>query len=162
MQIIQCSSSFTRPNDTNQYTSGDLVSNSTSNTSVTPLTFSISYGRGLELHRVELIRSSTTVTDAQFRLHLYKDSPTAANGDNSAWSTTVSGYQGFVDIDGQTPAFTDDSRAYGVPVSNSVFAPMLILTDFDRLVYGLLEARDTYTPTAQEVFTVRLIGKAYV
>jgi hypothetical protein len=110
---------------------------------------------------VELLKSSTTVTDAQFRVHLYKDSPTPSNGDNGAWLTTVSGYLGYVDIDGQAPAFSDDAKASGVPISNSVFAPMLLYTDSDQLVYGLLEARDTYGPASSETFTITLIGEAY-
>lgn len=162
MKIVKCSATFTRPNNTTQYTSGDLIANNTTAGDVDPLEFYVPYGRGLRLHRAELLRSSTTVTDGQFRLHLYLDSPTPANGDNAAWSTTVSGYLGFIDIDGQAPAFTDDSRASGVPISNSVFAPMLIVADVDQKVFGLLEARDTYTPTANEVFTVSLIGEAYV
>ncbi len=162
MKITEVSASFTRPNDTTQYGSGDLIANSTTAGSVSPMTFVIPYGRGFKLQRVGLLHSATTVTDAQFRIHLYKDSPTCANGDNSAWSTTVSGYLGYVDIDGQNQAFSDDGMAYGVYVNNSVFAPMCILTDVDQKVYGLLEARDTYTPAAQEVFTLTLLGEAYV
>ena len=162
MQIIETSSSFTRPNNTTQYASGDLIADSTSAGSVTPMSFYIPYGRGLKLMRAELLRSSTTVTDGQFRLHLYNNSPTVANGDNSAWSSTVSGYIGLIDIDGQTPAFTDDAKASGVYISNSVFAPLFIRTNVDQKIYGLLEARDTYTPTANEVFTVTLLGEAYV
>jgi hypothetical protein len=161
MQIVHSTATFTRPEDTTQYGSGDLVANSTTNTEVEPMTFRVP-GRGLKLWRVELLRSATTVTDAQFRLHLYKDSPTVANGDNGAISSIVAGYQGYIDIDGQAPAFTDDARAQGVPVINSVFAPMFIYTDEDTTLYGLLEARDTYTPASEEVFTVTLIGESYV
>ena len=161
MKIVSTSANFTRLNNTTQYASGQLIANHATAGSVVPMSFFIPNGRGFKLHRVELQKTSTTVTDAQFRLHLYKDSPTVANGDGAAWSSTVSGYIGYIDIDAQTPAFTDDSRAGGVPISNSVFAPLLILTDSDRKVYGLLEARDTYTPTAEEVITVTLIGEAY-
>lgn len=160
MQIVHTSASFTRPDDTTQYTSGDLIANNTTAGSVTPMTFVLP-NQGFKLWRVELLRSATTVTDGQFRLHIYKDSPTVANGDNGAWSSIVAGYQGYVDIDGQAPAFTDDAKASGVPISNSVFAPMFIYADVDRKLYGLLEARDTYTPTAQEVFTLSLIGESY-
>lgn len=161
MMIVQSTASFTRPSDTTQYGSGDLIANSTTNTQVSPMTFTIPYGRGFKLWRVHIMKSGTTVTDAQFRLHLYKDSPTVANGDNSAISSIVAGYIGFVDVDGQAPAFTDDSMAAGVPVNNSVFAPMLILADPDCKLYGLLEARDTYTPASAEVFTISLVGEAY-
>lgn len=161
MQIIECSASFARPNDTTQYASGDLIANSTTAGSVTPLTFNIPYGRGLKIHRVSVAKTSTTVTDAQFRLHLYTSSPTVANGDNGAISSSVSGYLGYIDIDGQAPAMTGGSKAYGVYVNNSVFAPLLAYVGVDYKLYGLLEARDTYTPTASETITVSLLGEAY-
>jgi hypothetical protein len=160
MIIVNTSANFTRPEDTTQYTSGDLVANSTTAGSVVPMTFVVP-NRGIKLWRVSLLRSATTVTDAQFRLHLYNNSPTCANGDNGAWSTTASGYQGYVDIDGQNQAFSDDGLAFGVYVNNSVFAPMYIYADSDRLIYGLIEARDTYTPASAEVFTATLIGESY-
>src|SRR5690606_2424241 len=98
MQIVQCSSSFARPADTTQYGQNDLVANSATAGDVEPLTFVIPYGSGLKIWRAGLLKSSTTTTNAVFRLHLYKDKPTCANGDNDTWSTTVSGYQGFIDI----------------------------------------------------------------
>lgn len=161
MQIISTSASFTRPANTTQYASGDLVANHATAGSVSPMTFVLPYASNVKLWRVSLLRSSTTVTDAQFRLHLYTDSPTVTNGDNGAWVSIVSGYQGYIDIDGQNQAFSDDSKAFGVYVNNSVFAPMLIVADRDRKIYGLLEARDTYTPASEEVFTVTLTGEAY-
>lgn len=162
MQVFEVRASFTRPNDATQYTSGDLVANNTTAGSVTPMTFNIPYGRGVKIWRVEIQRSDTDVTNAKFRLHLYRDSPTVTNGDNGAWLSIMAGYLGYVDVDGTLQTFSDDSNASGVYVNNSVFAPWFILTDVDRKLYGLLEARDTYTPLANEVFTVVLSGESYV
>lgn len=161
MQIKSTSASFTRPNDITAYTSGDLVANSTTAGSVTPMTFKLRSGVALKLQRVEILKSDATATNASFRLHLYNDSPTVTNGDNGAWLSTVAGYQGFVDIvlSGQT--FSDDSKGHGVYVNNSVFAPMFAVLDKDATLYGLLEARAGYTPAAQEVFTVGLLGETY-
>lgn len=162
MQIIECSATFTRPNDTNAYTSGDLMANSTTAGSVTPMTFVMPYGRGFKLWRVKVEKSDVSVTNASYRLHLYKDSPTVTNGDNGAIASTVSNYLGFVDIVGTAPLFSDDAHAYGIYVNNSLAAPMVFTVDSDRLIYGLLEARGAYTPAAQEVFVVKLIAEAYV
>lgn len=162
MQIIDVvSNTITRPNDTTAYTSGDLVANSTTANLVTPFSFRIPYGWGLKVHRVSLLRSATSVTNASFRVHLYKDSPTVANGDNGAWSSTVSGWQGSTDVTGTAPAFSDSASAIGVFVNNSVFTPQIILTDVDQYIYGLLEARGAYTPAAQETFIIRLVGEVY-
>jgi len=160
MQIVKTSGSTTRPNDTTAYASGDLVANSTTAGSVTPITLNCS-ARGFKVWRVELARSSAVVTNASFRVHIYKDSPTVANGDNGAWSTTNSGYVGFVDVAAPSVAFTDSANASGVYVNNSVFAPLYFVADKDHILYALIEARAAYTPTAQEVFTVTLLGEAY-
>lgn len=162
MKIIEVSSSFTRPADTTAYAQGDLVANSTTAGSVTPLTFKIPYGRGLKVHRVNITRSDATVTNAKFKVHFFKDSPTVANGDNGALSATVSGYLGTISVDGSGQAFSDDGSAFGVYVNNSVFAPMVCLADVDQKIYGLVSADAAYTPTSGGTFTVSIIGEAYV
>ena len=163
MKIIETvSNTITRPADTTAYTSGDLIANSTTAGSVTPFTFFIPYGRGLLVNRAAVYRSATSVTNASFRVHLYKDSPTVANGDNGAISSTRSGYQGFIDVVGTAPAFSDAAAAFGIYVNNALAAPMLILTDVDQLIYGLLEARGAYTPSSAETVVLSLIGEAYV
>lgn len=163
MRIVEAvSNTITRPADTTAYASGDLVANSTTAGSVTPFTIFVPYGRGLILQRAELKRSATSVTNATFRLHIYKDSPTCANGDNGAWSTTRSGYQGFVDIVGTGQAFTDSAVASGIFVNNALTWPLVLYTDKDQKLYCLLEARGAYTPSSAETFIVSLIGQAYV
>lgn len=162
MQIKRVvAASFTRPNDTTAYASGDLVANSTTNTEVTPMTFNVGAGVAFKIWRAELLRSDTDVANASFRLHLYNDLPTVSNGDNSAWLSIEAGYQGFIDIVGTSPAFSDDAKAHGVYVNNSVFAPMLIAMDGDAKIYGLLEARGAYQGAALESFTVSLVGEIY-
>lgn len=161
MQIIKSTATaFTRPNDTTAYASGDLIANSTTAGSVTPMTFKF-WGNATKIMKAEVARSSTSVTNATFRLHLYNDSPTVANGDNGAISSTMSGYQGYIDIVGTGTAFSNGAVAHGIYVNNAVFAPLYIVLDKDDKVYGLLEARGAYTPTAQETFTVSLIGDSY-
>lgn len=162
MKIESISQTITRPGDTTAYASGDLVANSTTAGSVTPFQFYIPYGRGLELSRASVSHSTTTVTAATFRLHLYRDSPTVANGDNGAISSSVSNYQGFIDIDGTAPAMTGGGRGWGQYVSNSLVGKMSIITDVDQLLFGLLEARGAYAPGNAETFYVTLIGDAYV
>lgn len=161
MKIVKVSANFTRPNDTTAYASGDLVANSTTAGSVSPMTFALPFGQGLRIWRVGLLKSDATPTNASFRLHLYNDSPTVTNGDNAAWLSIVAGYQGFVDIVASGQTFSDDSTGFGVYVNNSVFAPLYIVADTDFKLYGLLEARAAYTPVAQEVFTVTLLGESY-
>ena len=148
------SASFTRPADTTAYTSGDLVANSTTAGSVVPMAFpnaALGPNQTIQVRRVRIVTSSTSVTTASFRLHLYNVATiTCANGDNSAWSTSgAANYLGRVDVtvdeaftDGACGSATTEINSH--PVANGLS------------VYGLLEARSAYTPTSGETFTVKL------
>lgn len=162
MNIVKVTgAAFTRPNDTTAYASGDLIANNTTAGSVTPISFRLGAGQGFKIWKAGVLKSGATATNFSVRLHLYKDSPTVSNGDNGAWLSIVAGYEGFIDIVGSGQTFSDDSIGWGVYVNNSVFAPMYIVPDRDKYIYGLLEARAAYTPVAQEVFTTYLVGESY-
>lgn len=162
MKIIQATASFTRPSDTTAYASGDLVANSTTAGSVTPMTFNVGYGQGLKLYRAGVKFNSATPTNAKFKLHLYGSLPTVTNGDNGAWLSTESGYQGSIDIDASALTFSDSTKAFGVYVNTAVGLPMMLVTDVNLRLYGLLAATAAYTPTSAEIFTVSIFGEAYV
>lgn len=150
LKTIVVGSTVTRPADTTAYASGDLVANSTTAGSVTPISFAnVSRGsaKPIQIRRVRLLTSSTSVTNASFRLHLYKGSGTivCANGDNAAWSTdSAASYLGFVDIT-VDKAFTDG--AFGVSAATEINCAPTATT-----LYGLLEARGAYTPTSAGTF----------
>jgi hypothetical protein len=142
----------TRPADTTAYASGDLVANSTTAGSVTPMSFTVSRGTatGGMVRRCRIRTSSTSITNATFRLHLYAASPTCTNGDNGAWLTdNATNYVGSLDVT-IDKAFSDGAAGNGVPsVGNEI-------NFTSTTYYGLLEARAAYTPTSGEVFTVEL------
>lgn len=144
---------FTRPNDTNAYASGDLVANSTTAGSVVPITITASLANDgkVAIPRVRLKKSGAVLTNASFRVHLYKASPTCTNGDNGAWLTTESTYIGAFDVT-MDRAFSDAAKGTGVPLNgNFVIAEMASGT---MTIFALIEARAAYTPAAQEVFTL--------
>lgn len=147
------SANFTRPGDTTAYAIGDLVANSTTAGSVTPMQFSvgrIDSGSGM-MRRVRLRKSGTSITNASFRLHLYAASPTPSNGDNGAWlSDGVAGYIGSFDVTCDK-VFTDGASGNGLP---SVGSEINFLLSSGLVYYGLLEARAAYTPANAEVITV--------
>jgi hypothetical protein len=145
---------FTRPNDTTAYASGDLVANSTTAGSVTPLAFTLP-SRRAKVYGVKITKSAAAVTNAKFKLHIYKSSPTPANGDNGAWSTTSSGWVGSIDVDMSVNTFTDTNTASS---TNSTTAPIVFTAT--GTVYGLLTATAAYTPAAQETISVSLLGEA--
>lgn len=142
---------MTRPTDTNAYISGDLVANNTTAGSVVPLSFTaarIATGSFM-VRRGRLKKSTATLTNASFRLHLYTTSPTPANGDNGAWSTDQAAtYLGAIDVTCDK-AFTDGATGNGVP---NVGAEINVSLASGQTIYGLSEARAAYGPGNAETF----------
>lgn len=160
MQISSPSANFTRPADTTAYASGDLVANSTTAGSVTPLSWTLQYSNinaPITIKRAKIVTDATAVTNMTFRLHLYDASPVPANGDNGAYSTTkAANYLGYVDCDGSTnpgSKFSDGAVAIGAMASG---AEANVRPASGTTIYGLLEAKAAYTPASAEVFTVTL------
>lgn len=150
------SANFTRPANTTAYASGDLVANDTTAGSVVPMTFTVArVAQGsVTIRKARLSKSTTTTSNAAFRLHLYTAAPTIANGDNSAWSTTRSGYLGAIDFSSSNAlAFSDGTAINGVPV---VGTEINVKLASGTTIVGLLEARAAYGPGSGEVFTVEL------
>lgn len=144
--------SFTRPADTTAYASGDLVANSTTAGSVVaPVLRPAQEAGGSQLiRRVRLVKSTSGLTGAVFRVHFYAAaSLTFANGDNGAWSTNrVVGYLGASEIT-MDRAFTDGALGISVPLpGGEIVAPR------DLPLLAVVEARGAYTPGSAEVFTI--------
>jgi hypothetical protein len=146
---------MTRPSNTDVYASGDLVANSVTAGSVTPLSFTaarVAAGSGM-IRRMRLRTSSTSVTLASFRLHLYTASPTVTNGDNGVWlSDQASNYIGGLDVT-LDRAFSDGAAGNGIPINGSELNFALAS---GQTIYGLLEARAAYVPTSAGTFIVSL------
>lgn len=155
MQIGNASASFTRPNDTTAYASGDLVANNTTAGSVVPMSLSLNNsfpGGQTRITRVRLSKNSVGVTNAAFRVHLYAGVPTVTNGDNGAWvSTQAANWLGAIDITAMT-AFSDGAAGNGAATAGSELLLRLSATSLT----ALLEARGAYTPVAQEIFTLTI------
>lgn len=149
-KVTVASVSFTRPNDTTAYASGDLVANSTTAADVIPLAFAGLPSHGYMIRRCRIRKSGTGVTAAAFRVHLYSTGTiTCANGDNGVWSTDkVLNYRGAFDVTVDR-AFTDGASGNGVPITGSEINGL-------ARIWALVEARGAYTPVANEVFTVEL------
>lgn len=153
--IEVATTSFTRPADTTAYAAGDLIANSITAGSVVPLTFAVSRSadKGFMVRRARIKKSTTGTTNAAFRLHLYKQSPTVSNGDNGAWLTNERNYLGAIDVT-MDKVFTDAAKGIGVPSAGSDIQGTPDTGTVN--IYGLIEARAAYTPGSAEVFTIAL------
>lgn len=167
-QVVQTSrfaratANFSRPADTTAYASGDLVANSTTAGSVAAMQFTVTIAHttvteaGFFVRRARLKKSTTGVTNAAFRLHLYGTDPASgsgiANGDNGAFSVNDATYLGYIDF-GALIAHRDCAMAYSTPAAGAEISHAL---SSGVIIYGLLEARGAYTPGNAETWTVHL------
>lgn len=169
-QVVQASRSvnpsanFTRPADTTAYVVGDLVANSTTAASVVPMQHAcvvaniVTTTKGtFHVARAVLKKSTTSTTNAAFRIHLWGSDPSAStgvvNGDNSAMQIKSGAtYLGYIDIASMLAIFSDGAYGVGQP-SNG---PLNVTLASGSVTYSLLEVRGAYTPGNAEVFTVVL------
>lgn len=150
------SANFSRPANTTQYASGDLVADNPTAGSVTPLDFAAARRSGHTglIRGAKLRKSGTSTTNASFRIHLFATSPAVSNGDNSAFQPTDKDiWLGAIDITVDL-ACADGAVGRGVP--NQGTEIFFDTPDSDLSVYGLLEARGAYTPGSAEIFEVEL------
>ena len=163
--VITPTASFTRPNDTTPYGSGDLVANSTTAGSVSSMKFLLGVGDASGMiRRARLAKSDDDPTNASFRLHLFSTDPCATaptNGDNGAIQVAIAdgeqSYLGFFDFDMTATGidiFTTGNAAVGGLSAGTEI--LFNLASASSVIFGLLEARAGYTPAANEVFTATL------
>ncbi len=166
VQAKTVSANFTRPDDTTQYAAGDAVADSTS--APTYMTFVGAGARnagGGEILTALLVDSANQGTKGEFELWLFNTAPTP-NNDNAAFAPTDAMLRtlvGVIEFDDRVFVGKTDSGADG----NCVYKPDSIeafvfncLLDSQNL-YGLLVARNNYTPVAQERFDVLLQIRQY-
>ena len=168
MTFTRSTATVTRPANTTQYASGDLIANSATAASVTAMSFTVGASGTIgKIATARLYKSDDDVTTASFRLHLFTSSPVSTaptNGDNGAIqiATDEAGYVGSIDFDMTATGIdihTGGNQAVGVPFSSRDIYYRLARNS--AALYGLIEARGTYTPASGEVFTVELITEAY-
>jgi hypothetical protein len=163
--IATVSASVTRPADTTAYASGDLVANSTTAGSVVPLTFSSAVregGEAVRIERVRLRKTGTSLTNASFRVYIFRGSPTVSVGDNAALNSSsvlsvsdVADLVGWVDIT-MDRSGTAGAVGRGVPAGGAAISTA---PSSGTTLYGLIEATAAYTPVSGEAFTVTLEGQ---
>jgi hypothetical protein len=140
---------FTRPANTTAYAQGDLIANDATAVDVVPLQFGTTGSSWRAVRQARLHKTSTTTTGADYRLWLLNADPTVTNGDNGAlagdWSASVVGV-----LEGSTAYAASDGVVLFMDAPGGV-SPLV-----SGPIYGLLEARASYTPASAEVFTLTL------
>lgn len=155
---------FTRPNNATQYTAGDAVSDNATTATVATFTLSnMATGVGLGGHITTMLLHKTDqdLTGADFDVYLFRAAPSGANfEDNAAVALTDAEWQSCVNF--------VQFRASADSVSVNT-GDLLARTNLNihygfggmttRDLYVVIVARGTYTPFAEEVFTLNISGE---
>lgn len=161
-KLAEAEYSFTRPDDTTQYASNDLVNPGTTLATVSPVEFALPEwmsGFGGILTYIYVVKSGDTTTNAGFSMTLWNMPPTAINAvDNTPISSQLLVWADRAKYIGAL-AFPTlavgkiGGGAAGMPASsyNIHFESLP-----NNIIYGLMYATAAYVPAALEQFYFRI------
>lgn len=150
---------LTRPSDATAYALGDIIANSTTAGSVTPLAIAaarVADGTGM-VRKARLSTNNVAWLNNTIRLHLFKNSPISAAGDNATFASAVNGitavHLGYIDVT-LDQAFSDGVKGEGIPNMGSEIA--FDASSGTQNIFGMMEARGPYTPASGQTFQAAL------
>lgn len=166
--LLTAAAGFTRPADTAAYAWGDLVTNSVSAAAVVAIELigaTRASGEAIRIERVRLRKSGPSLTNAAFRVHLFRQAPTVSVGDNAVFNGSgvlaladIDGHVGYVDIVMDLAA-TLGARGVGVPSAGSgMTCEAAGAAGHETSLWALIEARAAYAPVSGETFTCTVEG----
>lgn len=152
--VVVTAPTMTRPADTTQYSTGDLVANSTTAGSVVPLEFDVGGGSGMVRKiRIRTNRTSGGTTNAVFRVFLFRTAPTVAGGDNAAFNPANAA--NFIDA---MDVVLNEQFSDGAANSSNGAAGEInySLPSGSTKLFGLVRAGAGYTPASAEQISVAI------
>ena len=166
--LMCVSASVTRPADATAYAAGDLVANSTTAGAVTPLELfgaTRAAGEAIRIERVRLRKTGVGLTNAGFRVHLFRKAPVVSVGDNGVFNVSgvlaladIEGHVGAVDLVMDTAAAIG-ARGAGLPSSGAgITCESAGTAGHETSLWALIEARGAYAPVSGEAFHVTIEG----
>ena len=156
---------FTRPANTTAYTAADVIADSI--TAATTLTFSRASGeagRGGSVKSALIVCGANQATKLNADLFLFTAAPATYGNDNEPFVPTdaeMNTLVGVVSLDGTTAAnFKEGDVTVGAG-GNAVIQSQGLDLPFqcahtDAALYGVLVARNGYTPVSAETFRIKL------
>lgn len=152
------SATKTRPSDTNAYTIGDVINESTSaGTGWTFVLPGVGEVGSCILQSATIISSSNVATKLEGRLWLFDTAPAADNDNAEFTPTDVEMLRVLQVIEFPTSAWLTPGATPPNAICNAQGLWLPINTTKDaNAIFGVLEARNAYVPTSGEVFTIKL------
>jgi len=151
--LKKIATSITRPADTQAYTVGDAITNSTSAPTVFQLDLSsvgAVAGQSFEIRKIAIVSSVKQSTLPLINTYLSATTFTSTN-DNAALAiddTTMEAGGCWVNLDEQNSTASNSRVA-----KSNLNAPMILAAN-DTKLYGTLQAANAYTPVSGEKFTI--------
>ena len=146
--------------DTTAYAAGDLVANSTTAGAVTPLELfgaTRAAGEAVRIQRVRLRKTGVGLTNAAFRVHLFRKPPVVRVGNNAAFNASGvlaladnEGHVGAVDLVMDTAAAIG-ARGAGLPSSGSACAQSRKRSDADASSIETSEETDMAAQRGKDI-----------
>jgi hypothetical protein len=165
--VIVVSASFVRPADTTAYAVNDLVGANTAVNAANATEIQNAVGDAGDAIRIEKLRlrkTSIGLTNAQFRVHLFRGLPTFTVGDNGAFgaltalaATDLSLHVGYFDVTMDRASATVGGGAYGVGLPPAGSGNYVSPASGTSLWYAV-QALAAYAPANAETFSVHLEG----
>lgn len=165
IQHTQTFADFTRPADTTGYTAGDVIADST--TAATVMTFprcAVTQGRSGTIRSAMLMDGAAQATKLSADLFLFDTAPASYGNDNEAFVPTDAEMKaaiGVISLDGTAAASIkvgDATSGVGgnciVQVSGQNIPFQCVPGSSD--LFGVLVARNAYTPVSGETFRIKL------
>ena len=167
--ITVLAGSFTRPADTTAYAANDLVgptTNAADASLATEILNAVSVdGDAFRIERVRLRKSSISLTNASFRIHIWRALPSFTGiGDNGAQGAltalvcaSMDYHVDYIDVTMDRASSTASGYAQGVgipAVGNGIVIRPRTGTSF----YVSVQALAAYTPVSGETFAISLEG----
>lgn len=157
-RILRASTEFTRPADTTAYTAGDVVSNSTSGSTLISLANVVRVNAGTGY----IVRASVT-TDKKsitprIRVHLFNASDPTVAADNAAWRESyadASKRVGYFDLPAMTTGTDTTNSDMSRSMDNTIRFP-IVAAAATTTIYALLETLDAFTPNSGQKFLLSL------
>lgn len=157
-QVSQPVATITRPADTTAYTAGDVIADSTSAATVLKFNRASGDGSGGVIRSAMMASSIAPGTKLNADLFLFDTAPTAYGNDNEAFALSdadLLNCVGVISLDGTTAANVKTGTLNCVVINQALAMPVKSLVN-DRCLYGVLVARNAYTPGSGEVLTIKL------
>lgn len=157
-QVVQSVATITRPADTIAYASGDVVADSTTAASVLKFPAVCGDGGGAVIRSAMFSSSIVPATKLSADLFLFHTAPASYGNDNEAFALSdadLLNCVGVISLDGTVAANVKVSTLNCVVINQGLAMPVKSLAT-DRALYGVLVARNGYTPGSGEVITIKI------